>query len=54
MSRNTFLEITGQDGATSYTAHTTMYLLQAHRVNVLSWPSKSPDLDPIYHFLSYV
>ena len=27
----------------------TLSLLQAHRVNVLPWPSKSPDLNPIKH-----
>ena len=29
--------------------HTTLSLLQAHRANVLPWPSKSPDLNPIKH-----
>ena len=29
--------------------HTTLRLLQAHRANVLPWPSKSPDLNPIKH-----
>ena len=38
-----------QDGVTSHTAHTTLSLLQAHRVNVLPWPSKSPDHNPIKH-----
>ena len=38
-----------QDGVTSHTAHTTLSFLQAHRVNVLPWPSKSPDLNPIKH-----
>ena len=41
-----------QDVATSHTAHTTLSLLQAHRVNnVLPWPSKLPDLNPIKHNL---
>ena len=35
-----------QDGVTS---HTTLSLMQAHRVNVLPWPSKSPDLISIKH-----
>ena len=38
-----------QDGATSHTTHTTLNLLQAHRVNVLSRPYKSPDTSPIEH-----
>ena len=38
-----------QDGAISHTAHTTLNLLQAHRVKVLPWPSKSPDLNPVEH-----
>ena len=38
-----------QDGATPHTARTTVNLLQANRVNVLPWPSKSPDLNPIEH-----
>ena len=31
-----------QAGATSHTAHTTLKRLQAHILNVLPWPSKSP------------
>ena len=38
-----------QDGVASHTAHTTLSLLQGHRVNVLPWSSKSPDLNPIKH-----
>ena len=39
-----------QDGATSNTAHTADFEpLQAHRVDVLPWSSKSPDLNPIKH-----
>ena len=38
-----------QDGAISHTAHTTLNLLQAHRVKVLPWPSKPPDLNPGEH-----
>ena len=45
MSRQTPLEITGQAGATPYTAHTTLIFLQAHKVNALPSPSKSPDLN---------
>ena len=36
-----------QDGAAYQSAHTTMALLQANRVNVLAWTSRSPDLNPI-------
>lgn len=35
------------DGATSHTALTTRTLLRQRGVNVLPWPSKSPDLNPI-------
>ena len=38
-----------QDGAISHTAHTTLNLLQAYRVQVLPWPSKSPDLNSVKH-----
>ena len=37
-----------QYGATSHTTHTTL-TLQAPRVNVLPWPSKSPDRNPNEH-----
>ena len=40
-----------QDVVTSHNAHTTLSLLQAHRVNILPWPSKLPDLNPIKHNL---
>ena len=39
-----------QDGAAGQSARTTMGLLQANRVNVLAWPSRSPDLNPIESF----
>ena len=42
-----------QDGATSHTAHRTLNFLQAHRVNVLPWPSKSPDLNPFEHMRDF-
>ena len=35
------------DGAPSHTARFTRALLQANRINVLPWPSLSPDLNPI-------
>ena len=37
------------DGAPSHTARATRALLQANRINVLPWPSLSPDLNPIEH-----
>ena len=37
------------DGAPSHTARATRALLQANRINVLSRPSPSPDLNPIEH-----
>lgn len=36
-----------QDGAPCHTARATTQLLQDNRINVLPWPSKSPDLNPI-------
>ena len=36
-----------QDAATSHTAQPTLSLWQAHRVNVLHWPSKSPEFNQI-------
>ena len=37
------------DGAPSHTARATRALLQAYRINVLPWPSLSPDFKPIEH-----
>ena len=37
------------DGAPSHTARATRALFQANRINVLPWPSLSPDLNPIEH-----
>ena len=37
------------DGAPSHTARFTRALLQANRINVLPWPSLSPDLNPVEH-----
>ena len=35
------------DGAPSHTVPATRALLQANRINTLTWPSLSPDLNPI-------
>ena len=37
------------DGAPAHTAFATRDLLQASRINILPWPSCSPDLKPIEH-----
>ena len=39
-----------QDGATSHTALGTRNMLTANRVNVMPWPSRSPDLNPLENF----
>lgn len=36
-----------QDGAPAHTARNTTAFLRRNRVNVLPWPAKSPDLNPI-------
>ena len=38
-----------QDNARPHTARATMDFLAANNVNVLPWPSRSPDLNPIEH-----
>lgn len=35
------------DGATPHTARICTQYLQAHNINVMQWPSKSPDMSPI-------
>ena len=42
------------DGAPSHTARATRALLQANQINVLAWPSLSPDLTPIEHILDVI
>ena len=37
------------DGAPAHTACATRDLLQTSRISILSWPSCSPDLNPIEH-----
>jgi transposase len=37
------------DNATYHTAHSVRDFLQDRNVSVLPWPSKSPDLNPIWH-----
>lgn len=38
-----------QDNATSHTARVTTAFLNANNVNVMPWPAKSPDINPIEH-----
>ena len=38
-----------QDNARPHTAHATTQFLTANNVNVMEWPSMSPDLSPIEH-----
>ena len=40
-----------QDGVISHTVHTTLNIVQAHTVNVLSWSSKMPNFNSIEHIL---
>ena len=42
------------NGAPSHTARATRALLQANQINVLPWPSLSPDLTPIEHILDVI
>jgi transposase len=42
-------ELFQQDNARPHTAHVTMDYLEQNNINVLPWPSKSPDLNPIEH-----
>jgi transposase len=36
-----------QDGDSKHTAHITQNFLREHKINLLPWPAKSPDLSPI-------
>jgi transposase len=42
-------ELIHQDNARPHTARVTMDYLEQNNINVLPWPSKSPNLNPIEH-----
>jgi hypothetical protein len=42
-------ELFQQDNARPHTARVTMDYIEQNSINVLPWPSKSPDLNPIEH-----
>ena len=42
------------DGATPHTAHITQDLLRQEAVDVLDWPSRSPDMNPIENMWDYL
>ena len=42
-------ELFQPDNARPHTASVAMYYLVQNNINVLPWPSKSPDLNPIEH-----
>ena len=46
IDRDSFFQ---HDNARPHTAHATVNFLQNSNVNVLPWPSKSPNLNPIEH-----